>query len=106
TLPARADSTPRSRKRLLARLGRSLKRRTEPLHPVRPRGRLTRHLVNGHDAVHVDVVQYLLDAAGPANLDLLDVPVRSQSEMHATIAGRRISDSSGYLVPLRLSILS
>src|ERR1035437_6793985 len=57
-----------------------------------------------HDAVHIGILQYLLDAAGPANLDFFYVPVRSESEMHPAIAGGCISDSSCYLVPLRPSV--
>src|ERR1051326_4317082 len=67
-------------------------------------GGLTRRFLDCHDLIHTGIVNYLLDAARPANPDFPDVPVRSQPEMHTAVAGRRITDGRGYFIPLRLPI--
>src|SRR6266478_8229535 len=63
-----------------------------------------RRFLDGHDVVHIGIVKYLFDTAGPANLDFLYTPVRSQSEMYSTVAGGGVSNRSCCLVPLRATI--
>src|SRR5579863_2083636 len=71
--------------------------------PLQSKESLVR-LLDRHNPVCIEVVQFLLDSAGPANLNLLDAPVCSQAEVHARVAGRRVPNRGGDLVPLRIAI--
>ena len=67
-------------------------------------GKLHARFLDSYDPVHVDIVKHLLDAAGPANFDLLYEAAHTESEMYPAITGGSISDSGGYLIPLRATV--
>src|SRR5438477_664339 len=62
--------------------------------------RLFRGLVNFEHLIRCDVSQNLTDAAGPTNLDSLNLFDCAGSEMHSLRTGRRVADGRGDLIPL------